>query len=401
MNLLIINARLVDANLDFFGDIYIERGYIKEIGLNIKKECGTVKIIDAMNYVVMPAFTDLHCHFRDPGLTHKEDLETGSKAAVKGGYTTVNLMGNTQPISSTMEVVNYVKNKTKEIGLVDANQVVTITNNLDGKTLDHLDKISSDVKYLTDDGKGVDDNGVMLKAMFKAKSLNLGIMSHAEDISVLSESHRLSENLMTTRDITLCKYTGCHLHLAHVSTIEAVIEIRRAKEDGANITAEATPHHIDLTDSVTYRVNPPLRKEEDRLALIQGIKDGTIDGIGTDHAPHTLEEKKNGAPGISGIETAFSVCYTRLVKDGHITLNKLSEIMAKNPSKLLNLNKGLLTPGYEGDLVMVDLKSIIEVNTNNFASKGKNTPINGKRYSGEVLTTIKGGIVVYKNEFLK
>lgn len=395
MNLLIKKARLIDGNSDFFGDIYIEKGHIKEIGLNLVKECDT---IDVMGRVVMPAFTDLHCHFRDPGLTHKEDIETGSKAAVKGGYTTVNLMGNTKPISSNMDVVNYVKDKGREVGLVDINQVITITKNLDGKTLDHLDSVDSSVKFLTDDGKGVDDNEVMLKAMKKAKEMGLGIMSHAEDRAVLSECTRLAENLMTVRDIYLSKHTGCHLHLAHVSTIEAIEEIVRAKDVNANVTCEVTPHHIDLTSEVSYRVNPPLREEEDRLAIIEAIKKGYVDAIGTDHAPHTKEDKEKGAPGISGIETSFSVCYTRLVKEGHITLNKLSEIMSKNPSKILGVNKGLLTPGYEGDLVVLDLDKLITIDTENFYSKGKNTPIDGKQYYGDVAMTIKAGTIVYERK---
>lgn len=395
MNLLIKKARLVDANSDFFGDIYIEKGHIKEIGLNLVKECDTINV---MGRVVMPAFTDLHCHFRDPGLTHKEDIETGSKAAVKGGYTTVNLMGNTKPISSNMDVVNYVKDRGREVGLVDINQVITITKNLDGKTLDHLDSIDSSVKFLTDDGKGVDDSEVMLKAMKKAKDMGLGIMSHAEDRAVLSECTRLAENLMTVRDIYLTRHTGCHLHLAHVSTKEAIEEIVKAKEAGANVTCEVTPHHIDLTSEVSYRVNPPLREEEDRLAIIEAMKKGYVDAIGTDHAPHTKEDKEKGAPGISGIETSFSVCYTRLVKEGHISLNKLSEIMSKNPSKILGVNKGILTPGYEGDLVVLDLDKLITIDTENFYSKGKNTPIDGKQYYGDVVMTIKGGTIVYERK---
>lgn len=395
MNLLIKKARLIDANCDFFGDIYIEKGHIKEIGLKLVKDCDT---IDVMGRVVMPAFTDLHCHFRDPGLTHKEDIESGSKAAVKGGYTTVNLMGNTNPISSDMDVVNYVKDKARKVGLVDVNQVITITNNLDGKTLDHLDRIDSSVKFLTDDGKGVDDNEVMLNAMKKAKEMGIGIMSHAEDRAVLLESTRLSENLMTVRDIYLSKHTGCHLHLAHVSTKEAIEEIRRAKKDGANVTCEVTPHHIDLTSEVNYRVNPPLREEEDRLSIIEAIKEGYVDAIGTDHAPHTADDKTKGAPGISGIETSFSVCYSRLVKEGHITLNKLSEIMSKNPSKILGVNKGLLTPGYEGDLVILDIDKSVIIDTDKFLSKGKNTPINGKEYYGDIIMTIKGGIIVYERK---
>ncbi|ADL51302.1 dihydroorotase [Clostridium cellulovorans] len=392
MELLIKSARVIDWSQDFIGDVYINDGKISEIGATLEKNCKTV---DGTGYVLMPAFTDLHCHFRDPGFTHKEDIESGSKAAVKGGYTTVNLMGNTKPICSSLETVAYVKEKAKSIGLIDVNQVISITENFDGKTTTHLEKLTGEIKFISDDGVGVEDSKVMYEAMVKAKEIGLGIMSHCEDKSILSVSSRLAENMMTIRDIILSKYTGCRLHLSHVSTKEAINYIKLAKKEGVPVTCEVTPHHIALTGEGTYRVNPPIREEEDRVALIQAIKDGYVDAIGTDHAPHTKEDKANGSPGLVGIETAFSVCYTKLVKDKHISINKLSEIMSKNPSEILKVNKGTITIGKEGDLVLVDLNKEIEIDANSFVSKGKNTPFHGMKFFGEVQMTIKAGKIVY------
>ena len=394
MDLLIKNVKIVDYSGEFHGDVYIKEGKISEIGLGLEKSCD---VIEGNGKTLMPAFVDLHCHFRDPGLTHKEDIETGSKAAVKGGYTTVNLMGNTKPTASSMEVYDYVVNKGKEVGLCDLNQCITVTENLDGKTLSHLDNIDSKVKFLTDDGRGVQNNKVMYEAMVKAKEMGVGIMSHAEDDEILPISHTLAENLMTIRDIELAKYTGAHLHLSHVSTKEALDYIMNAKDEGYdNITCEVTPHHIALNDEIKYRVNPPLRSEEDRMMVIEAIKMGYIDGIGTDHAPHTEEDKANGAPGISGIEVAFSMCYSALVKEGHITVSELSNLMSKKPAELMKINKGAIKPGFEGDVVLVDEEAEITIDSSKFESKGKNTPLNGSKYFGEVLMTVKGGKIVYK-----
>jgi dihydroorotase len=237
----------------------------------------------------------------------------------------------------------------------------------------------------------------MLLAMQKAKKIGIGIMSHAEFDEINKYDTRLSENLMTSRDIELARYTDCHLHMAHVSTKEAMEEIILAKQRHINVTCEVTPHHIGLVNS-NYRVNPPIRCEEDALFLIHAIKQGWVDAIGTDHAPHTAEDKRNGSPGLSGIETAFSVCYTKLVKENGTTLNRLSEIMSKRPGELLGLNKGQIRIGFDGDIVLVDLNKNYKVNSLEFASKGKNTPFDGMELFGIVEATIKGGKIVYKRE---
>lgn len=393
MEILIKGARIVDYAYDFTGDIFVKDGIITEIGKGLNKDC---EIIDVKGAVLMPAFIDLHSHFRDPGLTYKEDIETGSRAAVKGGYTAVNLMANTKPVCSDMKTVNYVINKARETGLIDVHQTVSITKNLDGKDISHLESIESSVKCISDDGKGVYDSKVMLEAMETARKKQLVVMAHEEDEKISPISQRLSENLMTARDIALAKYTGCHLHLSHVSTKEAMDEIVRAKIAGYKITCEITPHHIALTDKVEYKVNPPLRAIEDVRYIVNSIKAGYVDAIGTDHAPHTAEDKRNGANGISGIETAFSVCYTSLVKNNTITLNKLSELMSKNPGEILKLNKGKIEIGYDGDFVILDLKNRYTVDAKSFQSKGKNTPFDGMELFGIVLKTIKGGKIVYE-----
>ena len=396
MNLLIKNANMIDAYESFCGDILIIDGIITEIGKEINKE--GIDIIDAKGLTLMPSFIDTHAHFRDPGLTYKEDMESGSRAAAKGGYTGVCLMGNTNPICSTKEVVEYVRNKAKEIGLIDVHQCVSITENFGGKSIEHLNAFDDDKELvaITDDGVGVMDSSIMMKAMEKAKKNNWIVMSHAEDKTFSKIDMRIAEDLMTIRDLYLAKVTKARLHMAHVSTIESIEAIRRAKKEGSNVTCEVTPHHIALTtEESNYRVNPPIREKEDINAIIEGIKDGTVDCIGTDHAPHTEEDKSKGAPGMVGIETAFSICYTELVKKNGISINKLSELMSRNPAKILGMNKGSITVGKDGDLVLVDLNKEIVIDKEKFASKGKNTPFHGKKYFGEVVMTIKGGKLIY------
>ncbi len=392
MELLIKNARIIDSSQDFKGDVYIKFGVINEFGLNLTKDCPT---IDAKGLALMPSFIDLHSHFRDPGLTYKEDIYTGSLAAVKGGFTAVNLMANTIPVCSDMETVNYVLNKGQIVNLIDIHQSVSITKDLKGEDISHLDKLDSSIKMISDDGRGVSDSRLMLEAMSKAKEKDIIVISHAESEELSSVDTRLAENTMTWRDLALAKFTGCHLHIAHVSTSEAIKDIINAKREGARITCEVTPHHLTLTSKVKYKVNPPLREAYDIDCLINAIKEGWIDAIATDHAPHSSEDKLKGANGISGLETAFPVCYTKLVDEGHISINKLSELMSKNPAKLMKLNKGEIKIGYDGDLVLVDLNKEYKIDAENFSSKGKNSPFDGVITKGMIMNTIKAGRIVY------
>ncbi|WP_288221124.1 dihydroorotase [uncultured Clostridium sp.] len=397
MNLLIKNARIVDSLQDFNGDIYIENGLIKEVGLNLNIE--NVETINAKGSVIMPSFIDTHAHFREPGLTYKEDIETGSRAALRGGYTGVCLMANTQPICSNKEVLEKVRTREKELKLIDLHQCVSVTKGFNGKDLSHLDNFIDDkrLKAISDDGVGVMDSEIMYNAMLKAKEYGWVIMSHAEDKGFSEFDMRIAENIMTLRDLYLAKETGARLHMCHVSTKEAIEYIRDAKKSFSNITCEVTPHHICLTKDINdYRVNPPIREKEDVSEVIKAIKDGVVDCIGTDHAPHTKEDKEKGSPGMIGLETAFPICYTSLVKSGEITLNKLSEIMSRNGAKILGMNKGIISPGMDGDLVILNLDKKIVVNSEDFHSKAKNTPFEGMEFYGEVQMTIKSGRILYK-----
>ena len=399
MNLLIKNVNLIDESNNFFGDIYIEKGVIKELGTELNKECET---LDGKGLVLMPAFIDTHAHFRDPGFEYKEDIESGSKAAVRGGYTTVTLMPNTKPVCSSKEILDYVVNKGKEVDLVDLYQTVSITKNLSGEEINHLREFEGNpnVKAITDDGKGVSDSKIMMEAMKIAKENNWIVMSHAESPEFSKVDMRLAENMMTWRDITLAKFIDCRLHMSHVSTKEAMKYIIEGKNDGVKVTCEITPHHLALNNKISnYRVNPPIREEEDVNFLIKAIKMNYVDCIGTDHAPHSKEDKEKGAPGMIGIEQAFSTCYTKLVKENHISLNKLSQLMSGNAAKLLNLNKGKLQPGFLGDLVLIDLNKKRIFKEEDIVSRSKNTPFNGMEFYGDVVLTIKNGKIVYKGEF--
>lgn len=387
------NVRIIDKNTDKTGSVTIKDGKITSLNID-DSEC---TIIDGKGMVLMPAFADLHAHFRDPGFTYKEDIETGSKASVKGGYTSVVVMANTNPVCSNMDVYNYVKNKAKEIGLVDVEPVVTISDNLMGEDSNHLNNLDSCVKFISDDGRGVMSSKMMEDALELSKKLDMVVMSHAEDDSFSSTDMRKAENYMTLRDIYACAQTGGRLHLCHVSTKEAIDMIVEAKKKGVNVTCEVTPHHIFLTDDIsTYRVNPPIRKNDDVDSIINAIKDGFVDAIATDHAPHSKEDKQKGAPGISGIETSFQVCLTKLVKESNISLKKLSELMSFNPCKIMGLNKGLIEDGYDADIVLVDIDKKIKIDVNKFASKSQNSPIDGYEVYGDVLMTIKSGKIVYK-----
>lgn len=401
-SILIKNVRIVDKNIDKNGFVIIEAGMISSMGFDQHDDKNIMTVIDGDGMVLMPAFADLHAHFRDPGFTYKEDLLTGSKAAVRGGYTSVVLMANTNPVCSDLVVYKDVKSRASEIGLVDVEPVISISENLKGENSNHLDELtnstdSSSIKFLSDDGKGVMNSKMMEEALELSKKLNLVIMSHAEDHSFSSTDMRKAENYMTLRDIYACEQTGGRLHLCHVSTKEAMEMIIDAKKKGINVTCEVTPHHIFLTDAVNYRVNPPLRKAEDIESIINAIKAGYVDAIATDHAPHSEQDKLNGAPGISGIELSFQLCLTKLVKESNIELRTLSELMSYNPCKMMGLNKGLIKEGYEADLVLVDINKKTNIDISKFQSKSKNSPLNGYEVYGEVLMTFKSGKLVYSS----
>lgn len=395
MKKIVKNAILVDKNINRVGEVKIEDGKIVEIGENLSFD-DSYEIIDAKGKTVMPAFVDLHVHFRDPGFTYKEDLKTGSLSALRGGYTTVNTMANTKPICGDLETYNDIMKRAKELDLVDINQIVAVTKNFDGKNLVDYSKFEN-AKFLSDDGKGVLSETTMYRAILEAKKYDKIIMIHAE--SELSPiDYRIAEDLMTLRDVYLAKRLDGRIHLCHVSTIDSLEAVRRGKKEGVKVTCEVTPHHIALWDN-SYRVNPPIREKADVDALIDGIVDGTVDAIATDHAPHTAEDKANGSPGLVGLETAFAICNTKLVKERNIDIRTLSKVMSYGGANLMGIKKGLLKEGYLADLVIVDTDKKIVVDSSKFASKAKNTPFDKMELYGEVLMTIKAGEIKYKGEF--
>lgn len=393
---MIENGNFISSSNSFSGYLIVENGLIAEFGEKLPENTEEFdETVNACGYTVMPSFVDLHSHFRDPGLTYKEDLESGSRAAVKGGYTCVNLMANTKPVCSSMDTVNYVDGRIKEIGLIDAYQTVSITKDFCGKELSHLEDMDKGkVRIISDDGFGIDDDGIMMQALKIAERKGFVISVH-EEYSDHSLDSRESENRMTYRDIRLNENAGAKLHIAHVSTKQAMEYIMEAKKRGVKLTCEVTPHHLTLTDEITYSLHPPLRKKEDVVFLLAALKEGYIDVIATDHAPHSFEDKQNGARGISGIEIAFSVCLTHLVKTGIISLIKLSELMSRNPAEILGVKKGDIVKGYDADLVLTDVNSSFTVKAEDFESKGKNTPFDGKQLFGTVEMVIKKGKKVY------
>ncbi|MHB8072005.1 MAG: dihydroorotase [Candidatus Cryosericum sp.] len=405
--LLIRGARLADGGPEAVCDILVQGGIITAVKnaprLEQKDSGGRGLSVDgasveAGGLTCLPAFCDLHAHFRDPGMTNKEDLASGSRAAVRGGYTAVNLMANTKPVISTHAQVKDVLARAKRIGLVDVHQCVSITRDMDGRTVDHLEGLGKHVRIISEDGHDVMNARVMLQAMTAAARLGLTVMCHCEDMNLSPVDYRLAEDLMTQRNIQLARVAGCRLHIAHVSTEGSMRAVIAAKQAGQAVTCEVTPHHLALTDETRFRVNPPLRTQQDVDFLIHAVKEGWVDAIATDHAPHTPEDKAAGAPGMVGLETAFGVCFTTLVQPGHITLAQLSKLMSANPARMLGMHKGRIEPGCDGDLALVDLTAPWTVDAGAFASKGRNTPFDGTTLYGRVITTIKAGRVVYHDE---
>ena len=389
--MLLKNARLASGQPV---DLLLKDGLIAAMGLDLAAD--GEEVLDCAGRTVLPAFVDLHCHWRTPGFEYKEDIATGSAAAAAGGYTFVNLMPNTKPVCSSADIAHSVMAEAERIGLCAANQTVSITQNFDGRTLDHLKTLPEDLKFITEDGKGVQSGNVMAKAFAIAAQRGLTIMSHAEDMDISPGDYRLAENIETVRNLHLSEYYGTRLHMCHVSTKEAVEAIGAAKWKGVPVTCEVTPHHLWFADT-DYRVNPPIRKAEDVDALIEAIRLGVVDAIATDHAPHTDEEKAAGAAGMVGLETAFGVCYTKLCREKGLPLARLAELMSTAPAEILGLaGHGRVLPGYAADLALVELDTPYTVDKNALHSKSHNCPYDGAQLFGRVDLTIKGGKVTWK-----
>ena len=369
---------------------------------------------DSDKYSVFPGFCDVHVHFREPGFSYKETILTGSMAAARGGYTAVCTMPNLNPIPDSKENLSKQLDIIKADGKINVYPYGSITKLQMGRELSEMEDIAADVIAFSDDGKGVQSDDMMLEAMKKAKALGKMIVAHCEDNSLLKcgyihdgEYAKLhghkgicseSEYGPIARDINLAKKTGCKYHVCHISTKESVDIIRKAKKEGVDITCETAPHYLilddmDLKEEGRFKMNPPIRSRADKYALIEGVIDGTIDIIATDHAPHSVEEKAKGleksAFGIVGLETAFPLLYTYMVKEGIITLDKLIELMTINPRKRFNI------PPDESFTVW-NLNKEYKINPHEFVSMGKATPFDGATVFGECMLTVCGGKIVYK-----
>jgi dihydroorotase len=364
----------------------------------------------------MPAFVDLHAHFRDPGFPDKETLESASLAAVAGGYTTLVCMANTKPPLDTREATDALKLRSDALGLIDLYPALALTEGMAGTALAPalLSPAPQSVRLLSEDGRDVTDDALFRAAFQAARRMGIPVSCHCdaggeaaaraklagEPRSVWS---RIEENVATSRALRLGRQAGAHVHIAHVSTQEALELVREAKRAGhAPLTCEATPHHLCLTerDADTLgaesfgRVNPPLRTERDRQALIAGLADGSIDAIATDHAPHTQADKAGGAPGFTGLETSFAACFTELVCTGRISLSRLSALMSASPARILGLHdRGRIAAGLRADLVAIGPAWTVDGAT--LKSRGKNTPFHGRALSGRVVMTLRQGCVVF------
>lgn len=425
MTILIKNGRLINPseNLDKVMDIFVEDGIIKEKAESIEKQADTV--IDAAGCYVMPGLIDLHVHFRDPGLTYKEDIETGSRAAAKGGFTTVCCMPNTKPVVDNVDTVKYIIEKGEKTGLTNVLPVGAVTKNMAGVEITDVEELKkAGICAISEDGKSVMNSGVYRKAMKNAAKANVPVLAHCEDINLVEggvinlgdKSSELGvkgisnavEDVIAMRDIMLAKETGATLHLCHCSTKDSVEMVKRAKEEGIKVTAEVCPHHFSMcSDDITsndgnFKMNPPLRAREDMEALIKGLQDDIMDVISTDHAPHSAEEKAKDlehAPfGIVGLETSVALTVTNLVKKGYLTPMQMAAKMSYNPAKVLGIPKGTLDEGKIADITIINPDKEYTIDVNTFESKGKNTPFDGYKVSGEVEYTILNGKVVYSNK---
>ncbi len=399
-------------------DLLIENGRICKIAPSIAGDG-----IDLNGRTVLPGLIDMHVHLREPGYEKKENIESGCRAAVKGGFTQICCMPNTKPVTDNKVVVSYIKNRAREVGLCKVHPVGAITEGQEGKNLAAIGAMkAAGAVALSEDGKTVVNTKLMANAMQYASDFGLVCLCHCEDHSLvdggvvnegyhstltgLKGSLRAAEDIIIAREICLAESLDIPVHICHVSTYSGVQLIRDAKKRGVKVTAETCPHYFTLTDEAIAgfdpdtKVNPPLREEKDRLAIIEGLSDGTIDCIVTDHAPHHYDDKHveydMAAFGISGIETSFALSYTQLVKGGVLTIEQLAERMSAAPARILSLEGGVLQEGVVADLTVVDLNEEWTVDPALFESKGKNTPFKGRKVCGRVKMTVSDGEIKYQ-----
>jgi dihydroorotase len=430
MALLIKNGRLVDpaTSTDGVYDLLIEQGKIKEIAVHIKTGRG-IEILDASGLVVTPGFIDIHVHLREPGQEHKEDIESGSRAAVHGGFTSIACMPNTSPVNDSIEVTRHILDRAKQVGLVNIYPVAAVSKNLDSCVLTAMEElVEAGVRGFSDDGRCVMNEDIFRQALKKARALRVPVMEHPEDHTISQDGQvnegpisahcklkgipAVSEDVIIDRDIRLQEEVGgSFLHHTHISTAGAVRSIEAARKRGVSVTCDVTPHHLLLDESIIggcdpmYKMKPPLRTAADRQAMVEGIKNGTIDCIATDHAPHAPEEKNQSfekAPfGVIGMETAFPVIYDRFVRPGIITLQRMVRLFSTNPAKVLHLeDRGLVKPGVPADLTLLDLEQSFKIDAADFRSKSVNCPFTGWEGKGAVAYTVVDGKVVYRSVYV-
>lgn len=399
-------------------DIRVENGVIAELAQHIAGEG-----IDCTGLTVLPGLIDMHVHLREPGFEKKEDIASGSAAAVKGGFTQICCMPNTRPVADNKVVVSYIVHRAKEVNLCKVHPIGAITEGQKGENLAAIGAMkAAGAVALSEDGKSVVNTNLMANAMLYAADFGLKCLCHCEDASLvdggvvnegyystltgLKGSIRAAEDIIIAREILLAESLSLPVHICHVSTYSGVQLIREAKARGVQVTAETCPHYFTLTDEViagfdtSTKVNPPIREERDRLAVIEGLKDGTLDCIVTDHAPHHEDDKNVeyalAAFGISGLETSFALSYTQLVRGGALTLGQLADRMSAAPAAILNLRGGAIEAGAPADLTVVDLNEKWTIDPAQFVSKGKNTPFAGRQVYGRVKYTLVDGDIKYR-----
>ena len=416
--------KLLFKNANIFGkgksDMLVSDSVIVDICANIS-ENNADEVFDLNGINIFPGFTDVHVHLREPGFSYKETIKTGSMASARGGYTKVCSMPNLKPVPDCVENLKIQKDIICKDAVIDVHPFASITVGQNGEQLSDMEALSDMTSGFSDDGRGVQSENLMAEAMQKAKSLEKIIVAHCEDNSLLNggyihdgeyaakNGHKgicsESEWKPIERDLKLAEKTGCKYHVCHISAKESVELIRNAKKSGIDVTCETAPHYLVfndmmLKDNGSFKMNPPIRSESDRLALIEGIKDGTIDMIATDHAPHSADEKNGGLEkslnGIVGIETAFPVLYTKLVKENIITLEKLIELMSKNPNKRF-FEENTLNIGDKANFTVFDLDEKYTINPDEFLSMGKSSPFDGLEVYGRCKMTVSNGKIVWRD----
>ena len=424
MRLLLKGGRIVDPSqgLDDQMDLLIEGRTIGGIGKDLTAAAGESHLLELQGKLVVPGLIDMHTHLREPGFEYKETIRTGSLAAAAGGFTSIACMPNTDPVNDNRSVTEFILRKAKECGVVNVYPVAAVSKGSEGAVISEFaDLRDAGAAAFSDDGKPVMNSGLMRRALEYAHSLGVPVISHCEDTDLatggaanegvvatrlgLRGIPNIAEEIMVGRDIAIAEYTGTAVHIAHVSTAGAVKLIREAKRRGVRVTAEATPHHFTLTDEAlrdydtNAKVNPPLRTLADLKAVREGLKDGTLDAIASDHAPHSTLEKEvefdYAASGMIGLETSLALSL-RLVEEGLLTLNELVAKMSTNPAKILKITKGTLTKGADADVTVIDPAEEWTMDVGALRSRSRNTPFKGWRLRGQVIFTIVGGDIKYR-----